>query len=691
MGEIRDALAALAQVAHLVPSRSRMWRIAATAAVVLAVLVLGGWYWWHERNITWALEIAAPQIRQLLQEDKFASAFMLIERAHKYVPQDAELARLFQDSSYEAAVKSDPPGATVSYRPYPGNNWRELGKTPIDKVRVPRGWLHWRFSMPSYQSEDRLLNGARTAQVKLAKDETVPAGMVFVEGANQPLQLNDAYLRTGDVRVQDAYYDRFEVSNRQFKEFVDAGGYRRQDLWKQPFVKDGKPVAWDEAIAKFRDKTGRPGPATWELGEYPAGQAEYPVTGVSWYEAAAYAEFAGKSLPPILYWSRAAMPQYSSDAVIPYSNFSGRGPAPTGTLAAMNVTGLFDMAGNVKEWCLNEAGKEKRFILGGAYDEPVYQFSQADAQSPFARENDYGFRCIRYAGTAAPSAANTGPVELAHRDFTREKPVSDDVFRTYAGFYAYDPMPLHAVIDYVKDEPQWRKEKITFDTAYNSERMSAYLFLPKTGRPPFQTAIYFPGSSALDERSSDNLETYPVNLMIRSGRAILYPIYKGTYERGDGFRYEGGSSVVLRDHVIQAVKDFSRSFDYLETRSEIDKSKVVFYGFSWGAAMGPYILAVEKRVRVGVLQLGGFKPDAHRPEDDPLNFAPRIKMPVLMVNGRYDFRFPLEASQIPQFRALGTPAKDKKHVIFDTSHRILPNEFAKAILEWLDQYLGSPN
>ena len=182
-----------------------------------------------------------------------------------------------------------------------------------------------------------------------------------------------------------------------------------------------------------------------------------------------------------------------------------------------------------------------------------------------------------------------------------------------------------------------------------------------------------------------------MNLMTRSGRAIFYPVYKGTYERGDGFRYDRGSPLVFRDHVIQAVKDFSRSLDYLETRPEIDKTKVIFYGFSWGAAMGTNILALEKRVRVGVLQLGGFKLDAYRPEADPLNFAPRIKMPVLMVNGRYDFRFPLEASQIPQFRALGTPAKDKKHVIVDTSHRILPNEFAKAILEWLDQYLGSPN
>ena len=59
-------------------------------------------------------------------------------------------------------------------------------------------------------------------------------------------------------------------------------------------------------MALFKDSTGRPGPATWVAGEYPAGQDDYPVTGVSWFEAAAYAEFAGKQLPTIYHWLVAA-------------------------------------------------------------------------------------------------------------------------------------------------------------------------------------------------------------------------------------------------------------------------------------------------------------------------------------------------------------------------------------------------
>src|SRR5262249_31736495 len=80
------------------------------------------------------------------------------------------------------------------------------------------------------------------------------------------------------------------------------GGYQERRYWKHAFVKDGKVLSWDQAMTEFRDRTGRPGPSTWKLGTYPRKQEEFPVGGVSWYEAAAYAEFAGKSLPTFYHW-----------------------------------------------------------------------------------------------------------------------------------------------------------------------------------------------------------------------------------------------------------------------------------------------------------------------------------------------------------------------------------------------------
>ena len=115
--------------------------------------------------------------------------------------------------------------------------------------------------------------------------------MVRVVGGRDPVRFG----LVGDV--DDFWIDRFEVTNRQFKEFVDQGGYRRRDYWREPFIEGGRSVPWEEAVGRFRDATGRPGPATWKSGTYPDGQADFPVGGVSWYEAAAYAAFAGKSLP----------------------------------------------------------------------------------------------------------------------------------------------------------------------------------------------------------------------------------------------------------------------------------------------------------------------------------------------------------------------------------------------------------
>ena len=103
----------------------------------------------------------------------------------------------------------------------------------------------------------------------------------------------------GPYSLPPFFIDRFEVTNRQYQVFVDNGGYTTRDYWKQRFVRDGHGLSWSQAMDLFRDATGRPGPSTWEGGHYPEGKADYPVSGVSWFEAAAYAEFVGKSLPVI--------------------------------------------------------------------------------------------------------------------------------------------------------------------------------------------------------------------------------------------------------------------------------------------------------------------------------------------------------------------------------------------------------
>ena len=104
--------------------------------------------------------------------------------------------------------------------------------------------------------------------------------------------------------------------------------------------------------------------------------------------------------------------------------------------------------------------------------------------------------------------------------------------------------------------------------------------------------------------------------------------------------------------------------------------------------MGALLPAVEDRIKALVLVSPGFYLQKRLPEVDQLNFAPRIKAPVLMLNGRFDFIFPPGSSQEPMFRLLGTAKENKRRVVYDTGHDIPRNEQIKETLDWLDRYLG---
>jgi dienelactone hydrolase len=458
-------------------------------------------------------------------------------------------------------------------------------------------------------------------------------------------------------------------------------------------MKDGRMLAFDAAMAEFRDATGRPGPASWEMGSYIAGQDDYPVAGVSWYEAAAYARWAGKSLPTIYHWSRAA-DQRLSGSVVPASNFSGKSLLPAGPSSGITRGGTTDMAGNLKEWCLNATGVN-RYILGGAWNEPVYMFNDPDAQSPFARVATFGFRCMKADRPADLSTTLTATIESNSRDPRKVKPVSEPVFQTWRRLlYSFDHGGLSAKVEGVDDSPrEWRLEKVSYTAAYGGERIPAYLFLPKSGKPPYQTLVVFPGAGAVYQRSSASIgaDADGFEFIVRSGRALLYPIYKSTFERGDGLAdMTPNMTAGYRDHMVMWAKDVARSVDYLESRPDIARQKIGLFGFSWGAEVAPLVLAVEPRLSLGLACLGAFNLQASLPEADPVNFAPRVKTPVLMLNGRYDVFGPTAISQEPMFKLLGTAPEHKRRVVYETGHSIPRNEMIKEAINWMEKYWGPP-
>jgi len=175
---------------------------------------------------------------------------------------------------------------------------------------------------------------------------------------------------------------------------------------------------------------------------------------------------------------------------------------------------------------------------------------------------------------------------------------------------------------------------------------------------------------------------------VRSGRALLFPMYKNTYERRLSQPPTGQHGFL--DLTIARMKDLQRSVDYVHTRGDLDHDRLAYFGVSLGARLGVVALAVEPRLKLGVLWAGGFPVTPRLPERDEINFAPRVKVPVLMLNGKQDFTFPLDTSQVPMFRALGTPAADKRHVLFEGGHALPFASMIKDTLDWLDKYLGTP-
>jgi tRNA A-37 threonylcarbamoyl transferase component Bud32/dienelactone hydrolase len=694
--------------------RLRKPKVAVPTVAALALLAFAGVrFFQHQAKVRWAKQVAIPEIERRIGENNvwrdLAAVYRLAEEAERYIPRDPKLSKLIAGCSFQININTEPQGAKISMKEYmsPDSEWTYLGVSPIEKIRLPIGIFRWKIEKDNYET---VLAAASTWGPDLSKHDvlgpndlsrvldkagTIPPGMVRVKGEDTPLG-----------KLPDFFIDRCEVTNRQFKDFVSNGGYRNRKYWTQKFVEDGKELRWEEAVKGFVDQTGQPGPSTWQAGDYPEGQGGYPVSGVCWYEAAAYAEFAGKNLPTGEHWgitrgeytTLIRVPQLGGFAILaPFSNFRGKGPVPAGSLPGLTAYGALDMAGNVREWCWNETAKG-RLIRGGAWDDNPYIFGNLSQAPSMERSPRNGFRCALYPDPKSlPAAVFQAVKPVESRDLYKEKPVPGPVFQVYKEQFSYDKTELKADIESRQEGPDWIHETVTFDAAYGGERVMAHLFLPKNSAPPYQVVIYFPGSASIDQRSSQEIEIYYefpmfLSFIVKNGRAALYPVYKGTFERGSDTLAALLNSGDLDSHqavdlFVQDIKDLRRCVDYLETRPDLDGQKIAYYGMSWGAALGVYVTAIEDRLKASIL-LGGSMNGLGRPEINDINYVGRVKVPTLMLNGKYDTLSPVETTIKPMFDLLGTPAAQKEWKLYETDHIPPITEYIKETLAWLDKYLG---
>src|SRR5215212_9285675 len=414
-----DLFATLARLTRPPDARWRRPGVLVPAALVLiALAIVGAWQAVQARRARWAHEQVIPEMERI-QEDHPVRAVRLAQQVERYAPDDVARVRR---RWYRMRIDTDPPGADVAVKEYVDREgaWEPLGQTPIGDAQVPFGYYRLRIVKPGYVPLEIGSPMLGRPRIVLTPESANVPGMVRVPGGQYHIPLD------APATLPDYWIGAREVTNREFKRFVDAGGYREPKYWKAPFLDGDRVVGFDEAIARFRDATGRSGPATWELSSFPEERGDFPVGAISWFEAAAYAEFAGGSLPTVYHWYRASGVDDIFSQILRLSNVDGKGPVRTGELQGLGPFGTTDTAGNVKEWCANLAvGTSRRYILGGGWNEPGYRFIDADAQEPWQRQPTFGVRIVK---NLAPADAPAGPVGRVDQNPNSLVPASDALF-----------------------------------------------------------------------------------------------------------------------------------------------------------------------------------------------------------------------------------------------------------------------
>lgn len=652
--------------------------LAVLAIVGMAVLLLLWWQHAGQRARLYTHHI--PEIRQLLAAD-VATAWARTREIRKDFGNDPTLEQLWHDISLPVTLSSEPEGADVHVRTYAGDDaeWIHLGTTPLIDAGLPLAHLRYRVELEGYRSIEAAPSVLPRAEpFHLFPEQQAPEDMVYVPAG-------PVTYRGESEQLPGFWIDRHEVTNREFRAFVEAGGYRDPGLWPESIEVDGETLSFERYIDHFVDTTGMPGPSTWAMGTWPSGRDSHPVEGVSWYEAMAFARWTGKQLPTLFHWRRAAglgtaqAPNFSD--IVLASNFNGSGTLAVGASDGLGAYGTYDMAGNVAEWTRNPAG-ELRHILGGSWVEDTYRFSDPEARDPLARGPGTGLRLMHPDEPVAPAltrALESGPLEVP-------EPVDDATFEIYARQFDYDPKPLEARVEEGDNSHRdWYRERVTFSAAYPGQRVSAWIYTPRGVERPAPTVVNFPGGDALMLDDSRKAGLNHVEPFLRSGHIVVYPVYLGTFER----RIDPPSGPnSWRALLVDQVRDLRRTLDYLETRNDVDPDRIILHAVSYGGYRAPYALAVEKRFASAiVLSTGLVRTDRIPLEVQLQDYLPRVELPFLLINGRSDFNFPHAESQQPYFELLGTPPEHKRHVVLDFGH-LPPNyaEVIRAYLQWSERW-----
>ena len=654
----------------------------------------------------WVNNFMLPEVQRYLSEDNNVAAWLISNKINSFAPFFSNLSEEDNDISAISEIKTQQEGVSIYWKAYENDQeWKFLGRSPLKPVRLPRGTIQFKLEKEGYETQILSLSnpswrlgnytidlGLKIDPINLQPQGSSPKGMIYIQGGDFIPAITGVGI--DPVFLQPFYIDKNEVTNKEFKDFIDAGGYENFQYWvDMEFVKDGVSLTWEEAKANMLDTTGISGPAGWEVGMYLKGEESFPVTGISWYEALAYARYKGNILPPMYHWAKAAYPPGEigspiSPKLLKFSNFSQENIMKVGQ--GEGAYGTYDMAGNAREWVWNIFGG-RGLTLGGAFDEPTYLASQASPLARMDRSLKNGFRTARLLDPRDLNPFGDPITTQAPKDPSFYKPMSDEVFKVYSRTFDSNSAPLNTKEIYVDEtHPLWIKEKVRIDVGYNNEVMDILIFRPKNSYSSSGVVIFHPGANYYQipsEIDEVNPGEFSLDFIIKSGRTLIWPAWKGSLNRMPSSRPSSPEEALrsFKNLYSYWISDTDKTISYLESRNDLDSENIFYMGMSYGAIFNTHNLLFEDRYKAAILYVGGAFP-TYPPLVEGINHLPRIKTPFLMLNGKQDYLVP-ESSAMFFFNSAGTSIEDKKIIFYESGHWPLPrNQMIKESLDFIDKY-----